>query len=121
MMSSFTTRDEPDALVVTVEDSGVLNDFRSNSFRDSIYEAVEGNDRRNVALDLAGIDFLSSSGVAILVGLKRRIDARQGKLVLFNIQPVVLDLLRVIRLTQYFTIADDEAGAMALLRPTPAL
>lgn len=120
-MSSFSVKEEPDALVITVNDSAVLNDFRSNTFRDAIYETVESNDRRNIVLSLGAVDFLSSSGVAILVGLKRRIDSRQGKLVLCAMQPIVFDLLKVIRLTQYFTIASDEATALAGLRPAPAL
>jgi anti-sigma B factor antagonist len=120
-MSSFSVREEPDVLVVTIEDPAVLNDFRSNTFRDAIYETVESSRQSNVAVNLGCVDFLSSSGVAILVGLKRRIDGRQGKLALFKIQPIVVDLLRVIRLNQYFTIAEDEPGALALLRPAKAL
>jgi anti-sigma B factor antagonist len=68
---------------------------------------------------MAHVDYLSSSGVAILVGLKRRIDMQHGKLVLFRLQPIVHDLLRVMRLDQYFTFADSEREALALLRPVP--
>jgi anti-sigma B factor antagonist len=120
-MSSFSVREEPDVLVVSIDDSAALNDFRSNSFREALYETVQTHEGNRVALDLGRVDFLSSSGVAILVGLKRRLDTKQGKLVLFNVQPVVQDLLRVTRLTQYFTFADDEPNALALLRPMPAV
>ena len=85
-----------------------MNDFRSNSFRDALFETVQSRDENRVALDLGLVDFLSSSGVAILVGLKRRLDAKQGKLVLFRVQPVVQDLLRITRLTQYFAFANEE-------------
>ena len=118
-MSSFSVREEPDGLVVRIDDGAALNDFRSNSFRDSLYETVQSEEGIRVAIDLSQIDFLSSSGVAILVGLKRRIDGIHGKLVLFKLQPIVFDLLRVIRLTQYFVIADEEPAALTLLRPLP--
>lgn len=121
LMSSFSVRAEPNALVVGIEEPAALNDFRSNAFRDSLYEVVEQEEDPRVALDLGKVDFLSSSGVAILVGLKRRLDARQGKLVIFGVQPVVQDLLRITRLTQYFVFADDENGAIAALRPIPAV
>jgi anti-sigma B factor antagonist len=120
-MPSYSVREEPNVLVITIDDPNALNDFRSNSFRDALYETVQGDEGNRVALDLARVDFLSSSGVAILVGLKRRLDTKQGKLVLFRVQPVVYDLLRVTRLTQYFTFADDEPKALALLRPMPAV
>lgn len=118
-MSSFSVREEPEALVISIDEPGALNDFRSNAFRDSLYETVVANPIPRVALDVSLVDFLSSSGVAILVGLKRRVDGQKGKLVIFGVQPVVQDLLRITRLTQYFTFAADEAAARDLLRPLP--
>ena len=112
-MSAFRTREDPDGLVITLDDPSGLNDFRSSAFRDSLYQTVESRESPRVAFNLKAVDYLSSSGVAILVGLKRRIDSKQGQLVLFNVQPVVFDLLRIMKLTQYFNFADDEPRALA--------
>ena len=71
------------------------------------------------AVDLQKVDYLSSSGVAILVGLKRRVEATGGKIVFFHVQPIVRDLLAVMKLDRFFTITDDEAQALASLRPLP--
>lgn len=120
-MSSFSVREEPDGLVIRIDDGAALNDFRSNSFRDALYEAVLNHDGIRLALDLGQVEFLSSSGVAILVGLKRRIEAQNGKLVLFRVQPIAMDSLRITHLTQLFNFADDEPGALASLRPLPAV
>ncbi len=120
-MSSFSIREEPDALVVQIDDPAALNDFRSNAFRDSFYDAVASHGTKSVALGLGKVDFLSSSGVAILVGLKRRVEGRQGKLVLFAVQPVVQDLLRITRLTQYFLFADDDHEALGKFRSLPTV
>jgi anti-sigma B factor antagonist len=119
--SPFSTREEADALVISIDEPASLNDFRSTSFRESLYEAVQTHPGNRVALDLGTVDFLSSSGVAILVGLRRRLDGKQGKLILFNVQPIVQDLLRITRLTQYFNFADDENQALAALRPVPTV
>jgi anti-sigma B factor antagonist len=116
-MSSFHTREEPDGLIITLDNAAGLNDFRSSTFRDALYEAVQSRDTPKVAFDMSAVDYLSSSGVAILVGLKRRTDAKNGRLVLFGVQPVVFDLLRIMKLTQYFAFADDEGRALASLRP----
>lgn len=120
-MSSFSIREEPDAIIISIEEPNALNDFRSNSFRESLYEAVRNHEGNRVALDLAQVDFLSSSGVAILVGLKRRLDGKQGKLVLFGVRPIVLDLLHITRLTQFFSFATEEKEALAALRPLPSV
>jgi anti-anti-sigma factor len=116
-MSSFSNQEHPDGLLITLDDPAGLNDFRSSTFRDSLYQMVESREAPRIALDLGRVDYLSSSGVAILVGLKRRVDARHGKLVVFAVQPVVLDLLRIMRLDQYFSIVADEPQALASLRP----
>jgi anti-anti-sigma factor len=118
-MPPFQTREEPDGLVISIDNPVALNDFRSSTFREAIYAFVESRGDPRIAVDMAAIDYLSSSGVAILVGLKRRIDTQRGKLVLCRVQPLVGDLLRVMRLNQYFTFADDEKDALALLRPVP--
>lgn len=115
-MSYFNTRDEAGILVIELTDATDLNDFRTNAFRDALYSTVEHRNGALVALDLAATDYLSSSGVAILVGLKRRVDAQGGKLVLTRVHPSVEHLLSVMKLTQYFTFAPDVSQALTTLR-----
>jgi anti-sigma B factor antagonist len=119
VMSAFSTRAESDVLIVKVEAAASLNDFRNNALRDALYEVVQNRPDLNLAVDLQKVDYLSSSGVAILVGLKRRVDTRKGKVVFYNVQPVVRDLLAVMKLDRFFSIADDESQALASLRPIP--
>jgi anti-sigma B factor antagonist len=119
-MSSFTTRDASDVLVVHFESATGLNDFRNNAVRDALYELVGSRSDPRFAVDLENVDYLSSSGVAILVGLKRRVDSRSGKIVFFRVQPVVRDLLGVMKLDRFLLIADDEPRALASLRPVPS-
>ena len=118
-MSAFSTRNESDALIVKFEAATSLNDFRNNALRDALYELVQSRTDPMMAVDLQKVDFLSSSGVAILVGLKRRVDTRNGKIVFFHVQPVVRDLLSVMKLDRFFAMAEDEARALASLRPLP--
>ena len=115
-MPSFSTRDDAGVLIVTLDDATELNDFRTNAFRDALYALVEPLTRPRVALDLGTTDYLSSSGIAILVGLKRRVEAHGGKLVLARVHPAVENLLGIMKLTQYFAFAPDVAQAVATLR-----
>jgi anti-sigma B factor antagonist len=119
-MSGFNTHDDSDILVVTFDSAAILNDFRNNALRESLYELVQGRNDPKFAVDLQKIDYLSSSGVALLVGLKRRVELRHGKIVLFQVQPVVRDLLAVMKLDRFFVITDNEAHAVDSLRPIPA-
>ena len=108
VMSAFNTRVESDVLIVKFEAAAGLNDFRNNALRDALYELVQTRQDPLLAVNLQKVDYLSSSGVAILVGLKRRVDTHNGKIVFFNVQPVVRDLLAVMKLDRFFVIVDDE-------------
>jgi anti-sigma B factor antagonist len=116
-MSTYSTREESDALIIQFDNGEGLNDFRNNALRDALYELVQSRSEPRVAVNLVKVDYLSSSGVAILVGLKRRVETRKGKLVLFHVQPVVGDLLKVMKLDRYLPMSDDEHAAIASLRP----
>ena len=120
-MCTFNTREESDALIIDFESAAGLNSFNNNSLRDSLYDLVEVRQDPRVAIDLLRVDYLSSSGVAILVGLKRRVETRNGKVVLYNVQPIVSDLLKVMRLDRYFLVSEDEHSALASLRPVPTI
>ncbi len=119
VMSNFTARDDADVLVVNFDGSSGLNDFRNNALRESLYELVASRPDPRLAVDLQQVDYLSSSGVAILVGLKRRVEAKGGKIFLYRVQPIVFDLLAVMKLDQYFSIVGEEGEAMASLRSVP--
>lgn len=119
-MSAFQTRDESNVLVITLDDPTALNDFRANTFRDALYEAVDKHAGSGVVFDMSAADYLSSSGVAILVGLKRRVDGRSGHLVLAKVHPVVEDLLRIMKLTRYFALAPEvKDGIESVQSPPP--
>ena len=89
--------------------------FATRALRDALYELVATNNEPLLAIDLAKVDYLSSSGVAILVGLKRRVETKGGKIVIFHVQPIVRDLLGVMKLDRFFIITDDEAAAHRLV------
>jgi anti-sigma B factor antagonist len=118
-MSSFITRPDSDVQVITFESAGGLNDFRNSALRDALYELVATHNDPMLAIDLAKVDYLSSSGVAILVGLKRRVETKGGKIVIFHVQPIVRDLLAVMKLDRFFVISEDEAKAIHSLRSLP--
>ena len=78
-MAAFETRHEPQGLFITLGNPSALNDFRTNAFRDALFEVVRPIEHPHVAVNLGAIDYLASSGVAILIGLKRRIERAAGQ------------------------------------------
>jgi anti-sigma B factor antagonist len=120
-MEIYSIHEISDVLIIGFGDAAGLNDFRNSALQDSLYELVQTRTQPFFAIDLLRVDYLSSSGLAILVGIKRRVESRLGKIVLFHIQPTVLEVLKVTKLDRYFTIAEDEHSALASLHPLPTI
>jgi anti-sigma B factor antagonist len=118
-MSYFSTRDESGALVIALDNPAALNDFRNGPLRDALYELVQSEPEARFALDLSKVDYLSSSAVAVLVGMEKRVEARGGQLVVYSLQPIVRDIIAIMKLDRFFTIADDEQRALSAFRSVP--
>ena len=110
-------REQGGVMIVTLDDPAAVNDGMSSHLRLPIYQAILDQITPRVAVDLSLIDYLSSSGVALLIGIKRRVDQVKGQLVLFEIHPDVLDLLGSMRLAALFQIATNQDEALELLPP----
>ena len=83
--------------------------------RESLYEAIQTRDLPRFAVDLTAMDFLASADIGFLIGLKRRVDGRRGRLVLYRVHPYVMDILRSMKLASFFTVADDLPAAIVEL------
>jgi len=73
------------------------------------------NDAPRVILNMSGIDLVSSLFLARVLELHKRIQRREGELVLCCLHPQVQDILVSTRLDTLFEIAEDEEAALASL------
>ena len=100
----------PDERCPVVQLKGEVDLRTSPDLRERLLQLVEQRPER-VILDLAGVDYMDSSGVGTMVEFKRYLERREGQLVLTGLRPRVRSLLEITRLDQFFTIAAnvDEA------------
>ncbi len=71
-------------------------------------------------IDLAGVDFLASIGIGILVRNARAASQRGGRVVLLNPQPQVASVLAVTRIDQMIAVCYSLAEACVLVREPSA-
>ncbi len=69
-------------------------------------------DAKNVVVNLAGVTFIDSSGLAALVKILKRCRQNSGELGLSNLQQAVLIIMELTRLDKAFDIYDTEAEAI---------
>ncbi len=71
-----------------------------------------GQDKKKIILNLAGIDYIDSSGVGELVSSFTAVRNAGGELKLLNLTQKVHDVLYVTKLYTVFDIKDDEFHAV---------
>ncbi len=68
---------------------------------------------RKVVLGMAETTFIDSSGMGWLLGCNKRFREGSGMLVIHSLPPIVLDVIKVMRLDRVLKIAEDEPAAVA--------
>ena len=93
----------PDAPVVLI--SGEIDVSTAPMVRDALDAALDGGARR-LTLDLAGVGFVDSSGLGVLVGALRRLqEERDGRLLVDNVQEPVRKVFEITGLGPMFGLA----------------
>ena len=90
-------------------------DSRNAPILEARLATLEASQVRAVAIDLAGVDYLTGSCLRTLLLAARRLDEVGRRLVLFAPQVAVLDVLRISGLTRALHVHADRAGALAEL------
>lgn len=73
--------------------------------------------RCQVAVNFAGVEYVSSQVIGMLLGLRDQIASKGGTLVLCKLSRHVLDVMRVTRLDRHFTFSDSVSKVVG---PRPA-
>jgi anti-sigma B factor antagonist len=113
----FTTKEVNGVLVLAFEASdSVVTDWQATE-RDWLYKLVESHKDPRFAVDLSEVSYLASTEIGFLVSLKRRIDRRKGKVVLFGISPYILEIFQTMNLVKILDIVENIDAALDKLGP----
>ena len=88
----------------------------SSLLRDLVREKVDAGHKK-ILMNLAGINYVDSTGLGELVSAYRLVKSQGGELKLLNLNKKVSDLLQITRLNAVFDIHNDEAQALASFHP----
>lgn len=86
--------------------------YTAGKLRDAVNEAVEAGNHR-LAIDLAGMEFMDSSGLGVLIAALKRLKENDGELVLLSPRDQMRRILNLTGLDKILTIRQslDEATA----------
>lgn len=107
-----------DVLVLFLENSDALDGGCASAVKKAITNHIDVD--ADVILDLSKVEFMDSSGIAVLVSLFKRTSGSHRKAVFTGVRPAVLTVLELLRLDRIFVLRPDVDSAVGELSGGPA-
>jgi anti-sigma B factor antagonist len=100
--------------VVTLSLSGKLDTTTAKTFEATIIGRIDAGDRRFI-VDLAHLDYISSSGLRVFVLAAKRLERENGKLALCALKDPVREVFDIAGFTSIFLVHGSHDEAMQRL------
>ena len=94
-------------------DRKIIDAANIQEIGDELFALVEKELRKNLILNFATVEFLSSAALNKLIVLDKKVKAAAGKMRLCNLRPEIYDVFAITRLNQLFDIKPTENDALA--------
>ena len=90
---------------------GSVDIYTSSELRGELKVALDEKAKK-IVVDMAGVTFIDSSGLATLIEALQRIKTYEGSLALCNLTPAVHGVFELANLDSIFDIQADRAAAL---------
>jgi anti-anti-sigma factor len=98
--------------VVVLDLRGEINGFAQEAL-DAAYSEAESNDPETILLNFEGVDYINSTGIALIVGLLAKARASHKRLLACNLSEHYVEIFEITRLSDYIGVFPDEQSAMS--------
>ncbi len=103
-------RFEDGAAVVDLH--GEINATAETSLNEA-YQEAERADPATIVLNFQDVDYINSTGIALIVGLLAQARKAHRRLVVFGLSEHYQEIFRITRLSDFMQIYEDERSALA--------
>ena len=91
---------------------GEINAFGEEALNKAYAEAVQ-TDPSAVLLNFSGVDYINSTGIALIVGLLAQARKSGKRLMTAGLSSHYVEIFQITRLSDFMSIYSDEASALA--------
>jgi anti-anti-sigma factor len=102
-------RNQPPVAIIDL--SGEIN-ARGEETLYRAFEEAESLDPKMILLNAAGVSYINSTGIALIVGLLSKTRESQRKLGIYGVSDHYREIFRITRLAEYMAVYHDEASAL---------
>ena len=98
--------------IVVLEPKGkIMGGPDASLLHDKLYELIE-SDRKKIVIDLAGVEWMNSTGLGILISSYTTLRNNDGELKLANVTDKIQSLLTITKLVSVFDAHDSVEEAV---------
>src|SRR5215203_4670921 len=91
---------------------GEINGF-AEEVLNAAYAEAEAQDPKTILLNFEGVDYINSTGIALIVGLLARARASRRSLLACNLSEHYVEIFNITRLSDFMSVFPDEKSAVA--------
>ena len=97
---------------VVLDLRGEINGFAQDAL-DAAYAQAESNDSEVILLNFEGVDYINSTGIALIVGLLAKARVSKRRLVAYGLSDHYVEIFEITRLSDFMGVFPDEESAMS--------
>jgi anti-sigma B factor antagonist len=105
-----SVRQEPGGAVLDLR--GEINGFGQEAL-EAAYAEAEANNPETILLNFEGVDYINSTGIALIVGLLAKARASKRRLMAYGLSDHYVEIFNITRLSDFLSVLPDEESAMA--------
>jgi anti-anti-sigma factor len=98
--------------VVVLDLRGEINGFAQEAL-DVAYAEAESNDPEAILLNFEGVDYINSTGIALIVGLLAKARVSKRRLVAYGLSDHYVEIFNITRLSDFIGVFPDEESAIS--------
>ncbi|MDQ3602250.1 MAG: STAS domain-containing protein [Actinomycetota bacterium] len=90
---------------------GEINGFAEEALN-AAYAEAEAKETNTILLNFEGVDYINSTGIALIVGLLARARASHRRLLACNLSEHYVEIFNITRLSDFMSVFPDEESAV---------
>jgi len=98
-----------DATHIRFVDITTLDEKHIRDIGAGLFGLVEQLGPRRICFDLGNVQYLSSAGIDTFILLYKKINDSGGEMILYNVNPPLIEVFEVTKLTKVFTIQRSQS------------
>jgi len=96
---------------------GRLDADGAQQLREAALSSLKNNGERHLVVDLAGVEFVASTGLATFLLLTEEFTDVPGSIVFVNAAPPVMQVITLLNIGQFLKLETSEEAAFEMIRP----